>query len=158
MNKFWKIFDSLMEDLLFITVAGCTIICFLQVIFRYVLNNSLSWSEELCRYLFVGMVFIGTGVGILQKKHMAIDLFINKFPKQILKFINLSINIIMGIYGCVFIWYSYKLASLNMGQYSPALKIPLGIVYLFMTFGGVLIVINSVRIGIIEFKEESKIC
>lgn len=147
-----------MEDLLFASVAGCTIICFLQVIFRYLLNNSLSWSEELCRYLFVGMVFIGAGIGVLQKKHMAIDLFVNKFPDRVKKFINLIISLIMALYGLTFIYYSINLALMNMEQYSPALTIPVGLIYLLLPFGGLLIVINSIRVGIMDFRQEEKLC
>ena len=47
---------------LFLGIIFCLIVLliFTQVLFRYLLNNSLNWTEELAKYLFVWMTFIGS--------------------------------------------------------------------------------------------------
>ena len=54
-----------------ITMAAVII---LQVIFRYVLNHSLFWSEELARYLLVWLTFLGASSAYYRKVHPGIDL------------------------------------------------------------------------------------
>ena len=52
-----------------------------QVIMRYVFHSSLGWSEELARYMFVWLVFIGISYGAKVMRHIKIDAFLYLFPK-----------------------------------------------------------------------------
>ena len=52
--------NKLEEVFLVATLAVCVVVSFVQVIARYVFNNSISWSEEGCKYLFVWMIWMGT--------------------------------------------------------------------------------------------------
>ena len=81
-------------------VAFCSIL-FLQVVMRKVFNNSLSWSEELARYIFIWMVFIGISYGAKQMKHLKIDVFLNVFPKKIRGFIVILADVIVLTFGGV---------------------------------------------------------
>ena len=56
--------DNLEKMLCTITLALMSAIIVLQVFFRYVLNNSLAWSEELARYLFIWTIYIGISYGV----------------------------------------------------------------------------------------------
>ena len=51
--------DYLEETICIILMSVMTIIIFIQVIMRYVMHNSLSWSEELARYCFIWLIYIG---------------------------------------------------------------------------------------------------
>lgn len=44
----------------------------LQVFSRYVLGDAISWSEEICRYMFIWMVFFGISYAIRQRRHIRI--------------------------------------------------------------------------------------
>ena len=67
MSKFWKFLDEHAEDIISATLMSvATIAIVVQVIMRYLFKSSLSWSEELARYVFVWMTFI-TGWMLLGK-------------------------------------------------------------------------------------------
>jgi len=59
-----------------VTLLGGSIFALgvIQVFFRYVVQSSLGWSEELSRYLFVWLIFIGSAVALPKGFHIAIDM------------------------------------------------------------------------------------
>ena len=95
------------------------------IFFRYVLNSSLYWSDEIVRYLFVWLTFLGAAVAVRDKAHIRVEFFIEKMPaklrfgiKKINDFLFLAFLLFLTIGG--FIWV-FKLS----GSYSPALSLPL---------------------------------
>lgn len=94
-------FLVVMMSVMFITVC-------LQVFFRYVLLKPLSWSEELARYCFVWLSFIGAAMALGQKLHFGIDYLVNKFPPRIRAGLALATNILVLIFCLVMVIYGYK--------------------------------------------------
>ena len=74
MNRFFKIYDMVIKGILVAIVAAFIVIVFAQVVCRYVFNNSLSWSEELARTLFVEMIFLASPICVLEKRHITVDI------------------------------------------------------------------------------------
>ncbi|MCR9288316.1 MAG: TRAP transporter small permease [Bacteroidetes bacterium] len=97
----------------------------IAIVFRYVLNSSLYWSDEIVRYLFVWLTFLGAAIAIRDKAHIRVDFFANKLPFRFRKIVKrlddvllLSFLLFITIGG--FIWV-FQLS----GSYSPALSLPL---------------------------------
>ncbi|MDN5344086.1 MAG: hypothetical protein PWQ18_197 [Clostridia bacterium] len=123
-------------EYLIITCVGTAIAsAFLQVIFRYVLNNSLTWSEELTRYLFIWSVFIAAPVALVRKMHMGVDIIFNRLPGKVQIFTAAIIDLCVAIFALALVNYGFKLTSITMNQPSPAMRIPMGYVYLAIPFG-----------------------
>ncbi len=57
--------------LLFWALAG---VVFTQFFTRYALNNSAAWTEEIARYLLIGVVFVGASIGVAKNNHIQVDL------------------------------------------------------------------------------------
>ena len=64
-----------------ILMSAIGLVLSFQVIMRYVFHSSLGWSEELARYMFVWLVFIGISYGAKVMRHIKIDAFLYLFPK-----------------------------------------------------------------------------
>ena len=47
-----------------------------QVVFRYLIAAPLPWSEEMARYCFVWIVFLGGAIGLARGIHLGVDLFV----------------------------------------------------------------------------------
>ena len=78
MKKIVKLYDTLEAYVLVLALAFSTLLIFVQVIFRYVLNDSITWSEELARYIFIWMIWLGTSVSMKTKEHIRMDMLMNK--------------------------------------------------------------------------------
>ena len=44
------------------------------------LNDSASWTEEIARYLLIGTVFVGAGIGVAKNNHIQVDLLYRYLP------------------------------------------------------------------------------
>jgi TRAP-type C4-dicarboxylate transport system permease small subunit len=53
-----------------------------QVIFRYVLETAVPWTEELARLLFVESMLLGMAIGIRRHEHIVVDFLFNKLPPR----------------------------------------------------------------------------
>ena len=112
------------------------IIGFMQVFWRYFLQQPLSWSEEILRYLYVWSIFLGISIAIPENGHVAVDALMNLLkglPKKILSvFIHLVILIFFGL--MLTIGSQYTLV--NIHQMTPSTRISLGVVYISIPLGG----------------------
>ena len=125
------------EKLLVILLIVTVTLTFIQVVMRYIFHNSLAWSEELARYLFLYLIWIGAAYAVKREQHLRIEIILNRIPKEKLKtFENFIYFIWLGF--SVFLFIS----SLNMtmdvfasGQLSPAMRIPMGYAYISIPLG-----------------------
>lgn len=69
--------ETVLVVILFPTLVTVT---FLQVVFRYVFNHPLPWTEELAINLFVWVAFIGASIALAKKGHYGLDLLKEKLP------------------------------------------------------------------------------
>ncbi len=75
-----------------------TVTC-IQVICRYVFNNSLVWSEELVRFMVVWMCLVGSAVSNYDDDHMTINIIMEKLPRPV-QFVMYTIRQLMIVVFC----------------------------------------------------------
>lgn len=138
MKKVLKWLDENVELYLCVFLMSfMTLLIFLQVVMRYVFNNSLSWSEELARYVFIWLIYIGISYGCKLRKHIKIDAALYLFPKAARPYVIL-LGDILFIGFCMYIAYTGFFHSIHQMQYhmrSPALKIPFQYIYMSTVVG-----------------------
>ncbi len=108
---------------------------FLQVIFRYFFNHPLFWSEELSRYCFVWIVFVGAAIALKHGAHIGVDYFVKHLPFRFKTVLALIINCGIAVFLILVIFQSILVVKVNMAQHSPAMRIPMGTVYLAIPVG-----------------------
>ncbi|WP_249260936.1 TRAP transporter small permease [Virgibacillus pantothenticus] len=113
------------------------LVIFLQVIMRYVLGSSLSWSEELARYCFIWSVYIGISYGVKRKRHISVDVLLVMLKERGRLILTILTNCLFIIFAAIIIYYGADITIrlLSWGQDSPALQIPMGVVYLAAPIG-----------------------
>ena len=111
--------ENLEEFLLVLFLILMTLIMGVQILSRYILGTSLSWSEELTRYLFVWSGFLS--VSYCSKKCLSIKIeqFVAVFPRRgraIFKVVNHTFELIFFVYMIPFAW-SYMMSAVHSGQF-----------------------------------------
>ena len=127
-NKGVKALTHLGRIFIAIVLAAMVFMVFWNAVARYFFNNNYPVFEELSRYLFVWVSFLGAMMAYLQGKHVGIDIVTSRLKgkaKIIVKLIARAIVflclIIMGIGG----WQYFMLTATDP---SPSAKIPFGII------------------------------
>jgi TRAP-type C4-dicarboxylate transport system permease small subunit len=70
----------------------------LQIFFRYVLNSPLVWTEELCRYLFIWICFLGWTIALRRKSHIRISFFLERLPRSLQRSITLVFHVLILVF------------------------------------------------------------
>ena len=144
---FKAIDDYLEETILLILLVLMTAIMGVQIVSRYVFQNSLTWSEELVRYMFVWSAFLGVPFCIKHGLSIKVDQFRNLFPVPLQRILMYIDKIIIFLLFLVLFIYSFKVvrATYLSGRTSPAMQLPMWTVQISVTVSSLLSMIRSIQ-------------
>ncbi len=155
MKKVWNWIDNYLEEtLLVIALAAMAVIMGVQVFCRYMLSASLSWSEELTRYIFIWAGFLSISYCTKKCISIKIEQFVALFPKRgkaVFKVVNHTFELILFLYLIPFAW-QYLMSAVANGQTSPAMGIPMYFVQVAPLVGFTLAAVRVFQRWIAEFK------
>jgi len=133
------------EHLLFGLGLAMTIVVAAQVFSRYVLNQSLFWSEELARYLLIWLSFLGASVAYRRKAHPGIDTLVAKMPPLLRERFADAVHLVSLLLFGVMIFSGCRFAYFVRLQISPALYLPKWIVFSVIPASGFVLMIHGVN-------------
>ena len=145
-----KVAEFVMLCLTFLMIGLVTY----QVFERYVLHYTPPWSEELAVYSMVWFGVIGIAIGVRTKAHMALNFFADKMPHKVQRFIEYLKHVLILIYVSVLAYEGMNMVELTMPQTSPAMGIPVGLVYLALPVSAVLIGIFTLENVVQEIRKD----
>lgn len=131
---------------------------FLQVIMRYVFSSSLSWSEELARYLFLWQIWLGASYAVKERKHLRIEAVQSMIKSASGKIRFELVALFLWLVFSIFMVYKggelVKLLFIR-GQVSPAMRVPMAYAYASVPVGCLLMSIRLIAEIMTMFKEYS---
>ncbi|TDT47254.1 TRAP-type C4-dicarboxylate transport system permease small subunit [Maribacter spongiicola] len=134
--------DSVLGKTLVLIMSVMVINVLWQVFTRYVTGNPSSFTDELARYLMIWIGVLGAAYVSGRNLHVAIDILPLRQSKKTQK----KLKIIVTILIILFVFFAFVIGgsrlvyiSYVLGQQSPALQLPLALVYLIIPISGLLI-------------------
>ena len=154
--KIISFIDKHLEEILCaVLLAVMTIVIFLQIVLR-LLGLPLSWTEEIGRYMFIWLIYIGCASAIRKRKHISVEL-LDLFLKERGKFVlNIISNVVFLIFAVILTYYSFFVVQRVTTQLSPAIRMPMSIPHSSVLVGSALMVIRLIQDTIARFKERKK--
>jgi len=134
-----------LEAVVVFAFVALVVVAFAQVVFRYALGNSLSWAEEVSRYLFVWIVFLAAAIAVDKGSHIAVDSLQGALGERARAVLQIALGVCIGVFLVVVTWKSLSLARLAMIERAPASGVPLGLVQMAMPIGMVLMLLYTAR-------------
>lgn len=160
MKNFLKVIDHVEEFFLSISFSIMAIVCFVQVITRYIFHYSMPWSEELLRALFVWSSCLGISLGFKTRSHLGVDAVVNILPKNVKKILSLLAYLVVIACCVLLIYYSVQVSvkQFETMQKTIAMRMPIFYISASLPIGFTLTIIRVLQVLYEDFilkKDES---
>lgn len=134
-----KVLDKHLEEWILVFIYGVMLfVATAQIIFRYIINKSLSWSQDFLIYLLIWSVFIGISLAVKRRKHIRVELAYSVLSKKAQLYLKVFSNLIFIAFCAIISVYSfikvYKLIFVNpqvsestgLSMWMVQIAVPLG--------------------------------
>ena len=109
-------------------VLGATV--FYQFFTRYVLNDSAAWTEEIARYLLIGVVFIGASIGVLKNNHIQVDFFYRFMPPRLARVVSTLADLLRVLFFAAAVVLTVMMMNrLGSNSRMTLVDLPMNVVY-----------------------------
>lgn len=127
-------------DGLVIAMAGVLLVLMNWAVFaRFVLNDSVSWGEELPAHILAALTFIGAAYLTRTNEHLGFDIVLRILPRGAKRVVTCLNLILMGGFGALMAWYGGIAASSFAGRMLISVDLPVALFRGTMAVGGFLI-------------------
>ncbi len=123
-------------------MAVMATLVFMNVVCRYILNFSIIWAEELSQYLMVWVTFLAAGLALRQGRHVAIEMLQDRLPSKARRMTRHLIALLLIVFLGTLTILGLQFVRFAWDQESPVMNIPLGIPYLAVPVGALLLLIH----------------
>ncbi|MGG5823552.1 TRAP transporter small permease [Falsiroseomonas sp. HW251] len=146
--------DMAPEDWLsLILFWALSLIVFLQFFSRYVLNDSIAWTEEIARYVLMALTFTGSAMAARRGTHIAVEFLPNALPPALRRWVHLVAACIAIAFYAILCWLCWQVAEAMQFQPMVVIDWPLSWVYWAILAGLVLTTIRAIGAAIRRFRE-----
>ncbi|MGD6875763.1 TRAP transporter small permease [Bacillus infantis] len=140
-----KLYSKLVNSItVFIFISMVTIVL-LQILFRFSSTLSISWTEELSRYLFVWVVYLGGIATVKKGMNITFDILIDSLPYGLWKYLFSFTCLMSGFFLAVIAYLGIQTSIVVFGQVSSMLRIPMGLVYLAIPIGAAGMLLSQIQ-------------
>ncbi|MEO5735125.1 MAG: TRAP transporter small permease [Rubrivivax sp.] len=140
--------DTIAEGWIALTIfwlLGLTV--FYQFVTRYVLNDSAAWTEEIARYLLIGVVFIGVAVGVAKNNQIQVDFFYRHMPAWLGKWLSRAVDVLRTAFlGAASVMTVQMMLKIGGNTRMTIVDAPMNLVYGMVLFGFVAMTFRSVQV------------
>lgn len=149
--------DHIEEYALGVLLILMTIVMSIQVIARYAFSYSLTWSEEITRYMFIWSGFLSISYCYKKGIVIKIEQVVNVLPSSLKKVISILEKLAAFAFFAYMIPFAYKflIASVQSGQLSPAIRLPMYFIQVAPLVGFALTVVRIAEGIVKEFTEKT---
>lgn len=116
-----------------------------QVFWRYILNDSIVWTEPASVMIMGWFIFLGAAVGIREGYHLSFDVLLHLVPHRGKMFLFSISDLVVAIFGLGMVWFGWQLAVKTAGNKIPSLGISGAYDFAPLVVGGVLVFLFSIE-------------
>ncbi|MCB1754113.1 MAG: TRAP transporter small permease [Gammaproteobacteria bacterium] len=130
-----RIYESVLYYLGAALMGAMVVVVVAQIFARYVLGDSLSWSDELARFLMIWITFLFAGISFRRGEMIAVEALSAKLPRSARAALTVAGSLFSILLFGLLVWFGYSYAEWNKVQTSSALRVSLYFVYLAVPVG-----------------------
>lgn len=145
---FNRLCAALSKVSLVLAVAGLIAVILavqVQVVGRYVFNDTPTWAEALALQLVLYVTALGVAVGVRDAGHIGLESLVGLLPVSWRLKIEILIHMLVALFGAIMLWSGWVWTALKWNDLKPMLGVPVGADYAALVVAGALIVLFSVE-------------
>jgi TRAP-type C4-dicarboxylate transport system permease small subunit len=124
------------------------LVVFYQFFTRYALNDSASWTEEIARYLLIGLAFVGAAVGVRKNNHIQVDFLYRFLPRAVSRPLSTAVDVVRIAFLGYCVWLTIVLIRLIGSSRMAIVDLPMGIVYAVVALGFALMTWRAIGVAL----------
>jgi len=144
-KKIMDIIECLIRWTCMIMLVAMAFLGIMQVIFRYVFNHSLSFSEESIIFLFVWVTFLGSALCLRHYGHASFGAIIDRLPRFMKASAGVVITLVNITFLSVLVIKGFEFISITGDKPSVSMQLPMRYVYLSIPIGSICMIIFSIE-------------
>lgn len=144
LKKMRNILNRIEDTALVLMFSTMVLVIFYQVIMRYLFKNSSAWSEELGKFLFVWLTWVGISIGARRGEHIKIEMLTDRLSHVPAQLLNILSEVVVFIICAVTAYYSiYLVISQNHIRFA-GIRISMSWGYLAVAVGCILMMMRNI--------------
>ena len=128
-------FVRLNQALIVALMASMAVLVFLNVVMRYVFNQSIFWVEEFTQIQMIWVAYLGAGLALREGRHVAVDMLQDLLPAPLRRAARLCIALALALFLLTLAVLGVQIALFTWSQETPAMGLPAGLPYLGIPIG-----------------------
>jgi TRAP-type C4-dicarboxylate transport system permease small subunit len=131
----------------------------LGVFTRFIIGEQIRWTEEVAIYLLIWVSLLGAAVAYADNAHLGVDYFVEKLNPQVRSLAHRIVHVIVGlfaVFALVIGGTRLVVQTLQGGQVSAALGVPVGIVYAAVPVSGLFFILFAFEAAIAPEGKETE--
>jgi TRAP-type C4-dicarboxylate transport system permease small subunit len=141
--------DYRLEDwAAFAVFWGLAVVVFLQFFTRYVINDSLAWTEEIARYLLTIVAYLGGAMAVRKFTHIHVEFLYVYLPRRVAWALSVVVDIARIAFLGMAVWLGWVVTEIMQTQRMVIIDWPMSIVFGACTLGLALMTVRAVQVAV----------
>ena len=141
MDRIYSRLIWFIEKLLAIMVAILTVVVAMGVFFRYVLSDSLPWTDEVSGYLLAWITFMSAITALERGKHINFDGILMVVPPKARRVLEMVGDVFLFGFLVVLVVYGFQASTQLMNQTAISFDMPMGVIYSVVPISALLMMV-----------------
>jgi len=122
---------------------------FYQFVTRYVMNDSAAWTEEVARYLLIGVVFVGVAIGVAKNMAIQVDFFYRYLPPAVGRWMSRLVDAMrIAFFAAAVVMTVQMMLKIGNQTRMTIVDAPMNIVYGVVLLGFVALTFRSIQVAL----------
>jgi TRAP-type C4-dicarboxylate transport system permease small subunit len=136
------------EDWVTLAVFWAMALCvFLQFFTRYVLNNSLAWTEEIAINCLVVVVFLGSVWCVRKSRHIQVDVLYHYLPHGIARTLSTAVDLVRVLFFAYACWLLWRYVAVVAHERMVTVDLPRSMVFYTVLAAWVLMLVRALQVA-----------
>src|SRR5690554_2896642 len=151
----FRLSDYRIEDLATLILFWALIlVVFAQFFSRYVMGDSIGWTEEIARYLLIGVGFLGSVMAARNGSHILVEFFYHYMPEWQARLLERLVGLVsLGFY-IAMAWIAYQLAA-RTNSLMVSVDLPKSIIYFTVCAAFVLMALRTIQRLYLKYRDRT---